>query len=184
MILRLVKPMDIVKIHKGMHREATHQPNFAQLVDICSAVDREYFDYTVNLDSIFSIAAEYAIRLAHTEWTEDTNRAAETAFAVCLLFLNQYGIPMKGNNQILFNVMRDEWTTVDKFAPRLMLEHAKTIISNSKEPLTAGDALEMTKRLIHSPIRFGPLITGLRSLRESFTVSGCKGVQWDNYVND
>ena len=67
MILRLIKPMDIVKIHKGMHREAKHQPNFAQLVDICSTIDREYFDYTVNLDSIFSIAAEYAIRLAHTE---------------------------------------------------------------------------------------------------------------------
>ena len=184
MIIRLFTPMDIIKVHNAMHRETIHQPNFAQLVDICEAIDRKYGDYSVNLDSIYSIAAEYGVRLAHFRWTEDINRASETAFAVCLLFLNQYGIPMKGNDQRLFNVMRDGWTTVDKFAPRLMLEYANTIINDSVEPLTAGEALEMTKRSIQSTIRLRPLTRSLPNLRKHFTVSGCKGVQWDNFVND
>ncbi|WPZ00155.1 hypothetical protein [Idiomarina sp. OXR-189] len=184
MILRLIMPTDIINIHQAMHRETTHPPNYTQLFDVCEAIDREYCDSEVNLDSVFFIAAEYGVRLTHSYWTEDTNRAAETAFAVTMLFLNQYGIPMRGDNQILFNVMRDDWTTADKFAPRLMREYAQTIIDSSEEYLTAGNAFKVAEQSMQSPIRFGPITRGLESLRKHFTVSGCKGIQWDNLVND
>lgn len=71
---------DIVKAHYALHGNIEAEVNTSALIKICIIVSRTYADFEANLETVFQVAAEYGVQLAHNNWHPNPDKAAETAY--------------------------------------------------------------------------------------------------------
>ncbi|HAS13800.1 MAG TPA: hypothetical protein DCS01_00710 [Idiomarina abyssalis] len=163
-------PDEILKIHFALHREIDFEPNTELLTKICIDTHQKFADKTVDIDTIFTIAAEYGVKLAHFDWSPHTNRASETAFAVCMIYLNTYGLSLGCQNQALFELMREHWTTVEKFAVRLLCEYLEVIREHHNLTGTAAELIKMVQASIKPIQKQTQLFDIVENIRSTFTI--------------
>ncbi|MAK70895.1 MAG: hypothetical protein CMF19_02460 [Idiomarinaceae bacterium] len=171
-------PDEILKIHFALHREIDFEPNTELLTKICIDTHQKFADKTVDIDTIFTIAAEYGVKLAHFDWSPHTNRASETAFAVCMIYLNSYGLSLGCQNQALFELMREHWTTVEKFAVRLLCEYLEVIRERHDLTGTAAELIKLAEASIKPIQNQTQLFDIVDNIRSTFTIDASEMLHW------
>lgn len=171
-------PDEILKIHFVLHREIDFEPNTELLTKICIDTHQKFADKTVNIDIIFTIAAEYGVQLAHFGWSPNTNKASETAFAVCMIYLNSYGLSLGCQNQALFELMLEHWTTVNKFAVRLLCEYLEVIRKRHALTGTAAELIKLAEASINPIQNQSKLFDIVDNIRSTFTVDSSEEFHW------
>lgn len=171
-------PDEILKIHFALHREIDFEPETELLTKICIDTHQKFADKTVDINTIFTIAAEYGVKLAHFDWSPNTNRAAETAFAVCMTYLNSYGFSLGCQNQALFELMREHCTTVNKFAVRLLCEYLEVIRERYDLMGTAAELIKLAEASIKPIQNQTQLFDILDNIRSTFTIDASEEFHW------
>ncbi|WP_290654115.1 hypothetical protein [Idiomarina sp.] len=163
-------PDEILKIHFTLHREIDLEPDIKLLTRICLDINREFADTTPDLGTVFDVASLFGAKLTHFPWSKHTNRAKETAFAVCMMYLNFYGIPMKCDSQQLFNVMRDHCTTGEHFSARLLLSYLDLISETTGQTGTASDLMKIADATLRPLSQPKNLADAVEAIKSSFTI--------------
>jgi len=161
---------DIVKAHYALHGNIEPEVNTSALIKVCIIVSRTYAGVEASLETVFQVAADYGVQLAQSNWSQKPDKAAETAFLICLLQLNRYGIAMKCDNQSLFNMMRDTWTKPDKLAAHMFNKYLNDIAAKNNDYCRSNLQHNLAARAMCEPRNCNELMDIGARLSETFNV--------------
>lgn len=167
MELSFLNASDIVKAHLVLHGKVEPTVNTSALIKICIVISRKYDGFDVSLETIFQIAAEYGIQLAHSNWHPNPDKAAETAYLTCVMHLNRYGIDMDCSHRDLLLMIRDSWTQPNKLAVHMLKKYLNSIAAKYNQYCRTNLNFQVADSSVREPMHCHELANIASRLAES-----------------